>query len=329
MRRNLLFFALFCPKCDPSPALSRKRPAIFQVYHNKMQHNDELRLTFVKQDPQAEINTTRSWRGVSVQYSRLKLPVEFKFEWGGESHYLAHHDLVLHDGELEVEGEVPVAGGDIRDKMTYVPQGQQFKGWAKPADRLNAFTVVCFDPAVMEEELEAEFRKINPRPHIYFQDLELGTTMRKLGKLMGDLERPASKVYAEAVGLTAALEMVRLQAEDLLQVIKPGQLSVSHQRLLLEYIDAHLATDIGLDDLAAVASMTRFHFSRAFKVTFGEPPYKFVIRRRIERAQQMLAGTRLTVAEVAVASGFSNGSQFTRTFREMTGVAPLAYRRSN
>jgi len=88
-----------------------------------MQHNDELRLTFVKQDPQAEINTTRSWRGVSVQYSRLKLPVEFKFEWGGESHYLAHHDLVLHDGELEVEGEVPVAGGDIRDKMTYVPQG--------------------------------------------------------------------------------------------------------------------------------------------------------------------------------------------------------------
>ena len=293
-----------------------------------MQHNDELKLTFAKSSAPAEIHTAKSWKGVSVQYSRLKLPTEYEFRWDGESHYLAHHDLILEDGEMEVLGERPVQCRDLRDQMTYVPQGQTITGWSKPADRLNAFTVVCFDPATMEEELQVEFGTVEPRPHIYFQDQELGTTMRKLGRLMADLERPAAKVYAEAVGLTAALEMVRLQSENTLRVVKPGELSQSQRRLVLDYIEANLASDIGLDDLAAVAVMTRFHFSRAFRVTFGEPPYKFVIRRRIERAQQMLSHTRLSVAEIAVASGFSNGSQFTRTFREIVGVPPLAFRKS-
>ncbi|WP_313293278.1 AraC family transcriptional regulator [Rhizobium rhizoryzae] len=285
-------------------------------------------MTFAKSPALAEINTAKSWRGVSVQYSRLQLPTDYEFRWDGESHYLAHHDLILEDGEMEVRGEQPVQGRDLRDQMTYVPQGQTITGWAKPADRLNAFTVVCFDPATMEEELQVEFGTVEPRPHIYFQDQELGTTMRKLGRLMADLERPAAKVYAEAVGLTAALEMVRLQSEHALRVVKPGELSQSQRRLVLDYIEANLASDIGLDDLAAVAVMTRFHFSRAFKATFGEPPYQFVIRRRIERARQLLAESRLSVADVAQACGFGNASQFTRTFRDIVGVPPLAFRKS-
>nr|WP_281413866.1 AraC family transcriptional regulator [Rhizobium rhizoryzae] len=122
--------------------------------------------------------------------------------------------------------------------------------------------------------------------------------------------------------------MVRLQSENALRVVKPGELSQSQRRLVLDYIEANLASDIGLDDLAAVAVMTRFHFSRAFKATFGEPPYKFVIRRRIERARKMLAETRLSVADIAAACGFSNGSQFTRTFRDTVGVPPLLFRKS-
>lgn len=237
-------------------------------------------------------------------------------------------DLVLSDGETEILGERPIAGGDLRDKMTYVPLGQTIKGWAKPADRLNAFTVVCFDPATIEEELQIEFKSVEPHPHIYFQDRELGATMRKLGRLMADLRQPAAKVYAEAVGLTAALEMVRLQAEQDVQIATAGQLSQSQCRLVLDYIEEQLASDIGLDDLAAIAGLTRFHFSRAFKATFNEPPYQFVISRRVERAKQLLLGTRMSIAQVAATSGFSSASQFGRTCREFVNQSPLTFRRS-
>ena len=294
-----------------------------------MPQSTELQLEFKDPTPAQEIHTSFNSSGVSVQYSCLKLPVEYDFKWDGASHYLAYHDLILLDGEMEVLGERPSTGRDIRDKMTYVPAGQTIEGWAKPADRLNAFTVVCFDPAVMEGELQAEFDGFEARPNIYFKDEILGATMRKLGRMMAEHDRPASKIYAETLGLTAALEMYRLSMEDSREtlVAGSGRLSRSQSDLLHGYIEQHLASDIGLDELAALVGLTRFHFSRAFKATFGAPPYQYVNQRRIEKARLMLATTRLPVAGIAEACGFSGASQFGRAFRSIVGDTPLAYRK--
>jgi AraC family transcriptional regulator len=258
----------------------------------------------------------------------LTLPAEYEFTWDGHCHYLAYHDLILVDGEMEVLGERPAAAGDLRDLMTYVPSGMTFDGWAKPAGRLNAFTVVCFDPAAMEEELQVEFNSPQPRPHIYFQRDALGTKMRKLSRLMADPDGAVSRIYAETLGLAAALEMFRISQEDARPAHGSGQLSRNHAHLVPVYIEENLSTDIGLDELAAVCGLTRFHFSRAFKATFGESPYQYVTRRRIERAQQMLVATRLSIADVAAACGFKGASQFGRSFRDVVGQSPLAFRRT-
>lgn len=294
-----------------------------------MDRQTELQLEFREASPPLERHTVRSWRGVSVQYSRLRLPAEYEFRWDGNCHYLAHHDLVLLDGEMEVLGERPVIGRDLRDEMTYLPAGQSITGWAKPADRLNAFTVVCFDPASIQDELEMEFSGIEPRPHIYFKDAELGATMRKLSRLMAEEERSVSKIYAETLGLTAALEMFRiLSAEPLSRKsVEPGALSKAQRELAYNYIEENLSRDVGLDEFASVCGLTRFHFSRAFKATFGEPPYQYILRRRIERAQHLLANSRVPIAEVAIACGFKGASQFARSFRSALGQAPLTYRR--
>ncbi|MDH4441342.1 MAG: AraC family transcriptional regulator [Rhizobium sp.] len=271
------------------------------------------------------------WRGFSVQYSRLKLPAEYEFAWNGQWHYLAYHDLVLEDGEMQVTGERPVAGKDLRDRMTYIPAGQTIDGWAKPADRMNAFTVVCFDPAAMEEEIQAEFNDFDPRASVYFKDAHLSVTMQKLGSLLGDTERPASRIYAETVGLTAALEMFRITVAQAGAKSEKGlgQLSRSQCELLTSYIEVHLADDIGLDELAGLCGVTRFHFCRAFKATFGETPFHYVTLCRIERARQMLAKTRLPVSNIATACGFNGASQFGRAFRSIVGTTPLVYRRSS
>ncbi|MFM2278941.1 MAG: hypothetical protein RLZZ444_1172, partial [Pseudomonadota bacterium] len=178
-----------------------------------MDQQEELHLRFAEPEPPVESHAVRNWRGISVQFSRLKLPTEYEFQWDGNCHYLAYHDLILNDGEMEVLGEKPIAAKDLRDKMTYVPKGQTINGWAAPADRMNAFTVVSFDPAAMEEELATEFNGSSLVPHIYFQDVELGATMRKLSRIMEDPRKPPSKAYAETLGLTAALEMFRLSHE--------------------------------------------------------------------------------------------------------------------
>lgn len=295
-----------------------------------MSEINELELRFREPTALPETHASHSWRGVSVQYSRLKLPVDYEFTWKGDCHYLAYHDLVLVDGEMEVSGEGPIVGGDLRDKMTFVPSGQTIQGWAKPADRMNAFTVVCFDPSLMEEELQTEFNSLEPRPEIYFEDKHLGATMRKLGGLMTRLEGPASRIYAETLGLTAALEMLRIsvEKESAKTARKAGHLTCKQRALLTAYIEANLANDIGLDELANLCGLTRFHFCRAFKATFQETPFQYVTLRRVEWAQRMLTETRLPVATIAAACGFGGASQFGRVFRSVVGTTPLAYRRS-
>lgn len=292
-----------------------------------MERKDELQIQFREGEADAEIVTAKSWRGVSVQFSRLRLPAEYEFSWDGSSHYLCYHDLALTDGEMEVLGEAPIAGRDLRDQMTYVPAGHAIHGWAKPVNRLNSFTVVCFDPAAMEAELQVAFNGNDPRPNIYFKDDELGATMRKLGRLMAEDSRPVAKVYAETVGLTAALEMLRIGQADPVGIKPSGQLSRTQMSLLTDYIEENLANDIGLDDLASVCGLTRFHFSRAFKATFGEPPHRYLTLRRMEQAKKMLATTQLSISDVAGVCGFNGVSQFGRSFRDVVGKTPLEFRR--
>lgn len=295
-----------------------------------MDTRTELQLEFRDAEQPIEKHATTDWRGVSVQYSRLKLPVEYEFQWEGSCHYLAYHDLILLDGEMEVAGSKPIAGGDLRGRMTFVPQHQGLTGWAKPADRMNAFTVVCFDPSAMNEELQAEFRSFEARPHIYFQDELLGSTMKKLADIMADERRPVSQIYAETLGLTAALEMFRLSQEGSIPSVSipSGQLSRAKQDLVLTYIAENLDHDIGLDELASLCGLTRFHFARAFKSTFAETPHQYVMSRRLERAMDLLAKTRLSIGEIASVTGFGGTSQFARSFKAATGKTPLEFRRS-
>lgn len=291
----------------------------------------ELELEFRNPEPPVETHAANSWRGLSVQYSRLKLPTEYEFKWDGSCHYLAYHDLLLLDGEMEVLGDKPIAGGDLRDQMTFVPDGIEITGWAKPADRMNAFTVICFNPSAMYEELQAEFTPFESRPHVYFQDNVLGATMQKLASVMADERRPASQIYAETLGLTAALEMFRLAQEGSIapkSIASAGQLSKSRQELVLSYIAENLGRDLGLDELAALCGLTRFHFARAFKATFGEPPHQYILRIRLEKAKGLLASSRLPISDIATTTGFNGASQFARSFKSVTGQTPLEFRRS-
>jgi transcriptional regulator GlxA family with amidase domain len=105
-----------------------------------------------------------------------------------------------------------------------------------------------------------------------------------------------------------------------------GGLSAGAMRRVQEYMDVHLGESIDLLMLAGVAGLSLHHFAREFKQSVGVAPHHYLTRKRVERAQEMLAQTDLSLAEIAYAAGFSDQSHLARHFRHMLGTTPGEFR---
>ena len=94
----------------------------------------------------------------------------------------------------------------------------------------------------------------------------------------------------------------------------------------VDYVEAHLAEPIRMEDLASVACLSLVHFSRAFKTATGQSPHAHLTARRVARAKRLLAETSLSIMHVGHACGFNSPTHFAATFRARTGASPTQYR---
>ncbi|WP_307848702.1 AraC family transcriptional regulator [Microbispora oryzae] len=99
-----------------------------------------------------------------------------------------------------------------------------------------------------------------------------------------------------------------------------------HVRRARDHIDRHYAAKLDLDRLARVAGISKYHFVRSFEAAYGETPIRYLTRRRIERAQDLLRSANLTVTEICVMVGFASLGSFSSRFKELVGESPTAYR---
>ena len=81
------------------------------------------------------------------------------------------------------------------------------------------------------------------------------------------------------------------------------------------------------DALAVEAGYSKYHFARAFTATYGESPRSYLMRRRIERAKDLLRSANLTVTEIAAMVGFASVGSFSSRFRQLVGEPPAVYAR--
>ena len=109
---------------------------------------------------------------------------------------------------------------------------------------------------------------------------------------------------------------------------RPGGLAPWQERLSKDMIDARLDGEVRLAELAAACGLSVNHFARAFRQSTSLPPHRWLLRRRIERAQHRLLTTRLPVAAIALDSGFHDQSHFTNSFTRQVGAPPSAWRRA-
>src|SRR2546422_6604079 len=102
--------------------------------------------------------------------------------------------------------------------------------------------------------------------------------------------------------------------------------SVRHLLRAKDLADARYSEQLGVDDLARCAGLSRAHFSREFHRAFGEPPHAYLLTRRLERAAALLRTTDRSVAEICFAVGLQSVGSFTTSFTSTYGISPTAYR---
>jgi AraC family transcriptional regulator len=104
-----------------------------------------------------------------------------------------------------------------------------------------------------------------------------------------------------------------------------GKLDPRRLSRVLEYVHAHLGDELDIRGMASAASLSRFHFARAFKASTGQTPYQYVSAKRLAQAKVLLAQNQ-PIAEIALALNFSSQANFTRAFRREFGITPGRYR---
>jgi AraC-like DNA-binding protein len=95
-----------------------------------------------------------------------------------------------------------------------------------------------------------------------------------------------------------------------------------------EYMETHLTGPVSLDELATLAGLSRWHFTRAYRDAYGYSPIQHFIHRKMEAACELLDTRRLSITEVAYRMGYDDPAYFSRLFRRITGMSPQAYQRS-
>jgi AraC family transcriptional regulator len=192
------------------------------------------------------------------------------------------------DGGTMIEGLPRSSLHLINHRLTFVPAGHEFYGWQIPRT-LSRYTYFYIDPHRLLVDPDLRFAETEFKPHLFFFNQALWETLRKL-KSAAENPNAADCGYADALSIVLAHELVRLNrgpAAGRQRVC--GGLAGWQKRRMAEYIEEHLSNEFSLSTLAKLAGLSPFHFSRAFKESFGLPPQRYQASRRMEKAKELLA----------------------------------------
>ena len=219
------------------------------------------------------------------------------------------------------------AGGEFRsstlarDLCCYLPHGTD-------ADlefpSLSQALILHFPPGFLNAHMD---RSVDDalEPLLGFRNPALASIM---GIVEQELASPGFGNDLMLDGLYRCIASVLARGPERRECAQPDRILISPVRLrrVLDYVDANLAEKITLKQLADVAGISMFHFTRIFKKTMNETPYQYVRTRRLLQAQLLIDGSKHSLVEISLLCGFANQAHFTAAFVKETGMSPGKFR---
>jgi AraC family transcriptional regulator len=268
-----------------------------------------------------------NWGVIQADAVRVTRRETFEYGFQAQRHLLiAYERAERDDGETLIEGLPKSTLREFNCKLSLVPAGHRFYGWQTPRV-LTRVTYFYIDLQDRLFGLEPGITCPTISPRLFFFDQAVWDTALKL-KAEVENSDPGSRQYAEALSLVLMHELFRLERPEA-AAARPlrGGLPAWQQKRLIEFVEEHLAEEISLATLAELVGLSLYHFARAFTQSFGVPPHRYHMARRIDRARSLLQMPALSVTQIGIQIGFRETSSFTRAFRKFTGLTPTEYRR--
>ena len=235
------------------------------------------------------------------------------FPLGGRARY----DFEGSAGELDAEGALLLDPGRV----------------AKATGGPTPFMTLSLSPSYVLD-CAARMRRLSATTSVTFR-ASLVAGDRRLSRLARDLadeltsDEPGQEVVIAALVEQLVVHLLRHHANvrrsDELELSRVGLVDRRIRRAV-ELMHAHMDRDLPLEEIAAAAYLSPFHFARLFKKLTGASPHAYLATLRVERAQTLLAQTDLSIAEVSARVGYGSSSHFTKAFRRAKGLTPTAFR---
>ncbi|HJQ27108.1 MAG TPA: AraC family transcriptional regulator [Blastocatellia bacterium] len=225
------------------------------------------------------------------------------------------------------DDELVLTAGDV----AFTGAGQLH---AAEADEVD-FVSIHIKPALINE-LAAEMNLTRTTVEIIFRaHRATDETLVAIAQLIaGEVTRaaPGHEIMLDALARQLAVHLLRSH----LTVRKSAQIELSRVgpvdrrlRRALEFMHHNYERELALEEIAAAAYLSEYHFARLFKQVTGATPHVYLANLRIERARRLLVETAHPIIEIAAMVGYQSQSHFTKIFKSVTGVTPRAYRESS
>ncbi len=148
-----------------------------------------------------------------------------------------------------------------------------------------------------------------------------------LAEAEAEASAPGTSLMAETLGRALVIHLLRCHSNVMARAPeRPAAISGARFRRVVEYMRAHIDEALPLGRLAEIGGLSPSRFARAFRDASGQPPHRFLIGLRIEKACELLERTDLPVVEVGLQCGFEQATHFATMFRGVTGLSPRAWR---
>lgn len=224
--------------------------------------------------------------------------------------------------EQVTEGKSQNTEMKLEDVMVIPAQIEASARW----NRSHSYLALCLDPVALTQKVGDITREYSVEllPQFAVSDsLIRGVVLA----LQQELSNPGfgGQLYLDSLSMTLCTHLTRHYSIQKPTPIVPCSLSGTTLNRVKEYIETHLAEDLSLTQLAAIAKISPNYFGTQFKQYMGITPHQYVIQQRILTAKQLIISRKGTISEIANSVGFADQSHFTRHFKRLMGVTPKKF----